>query len=115
MSKRIIITLPDGHDDLLEKLMRDDMETNQSAYMARFIVQETKRRMEVPANVKRAVGRPKKSDEVEDTNRYPAPYEGGGVYTALELGAWYEFDSKRGKMPPLPAPLSAKEIKKYEK
>ena len=110
--RRITITLNTNQYRNLQMLMSEDEQTNLTYYFIFLIQQEKKRREEEMVNRKKPVGRPKKETEEEDTNLYPAPYSGGGAYTKNDWIAWYEF---RGQdVPPLPAPLNAEELKKYE-
>ena len=109
--QRITITLDDNQLRELEILMEEDGQTVFTTYFVYLIMQEKKRRVEGAPHIKRPVGRPKKEEVEEDTNMYPAPYEGGGAYTRLELEAWYAFRDK--KMPPMPKPLTKEELKKY--
>lgn len=107
MSKRIIITLNKLQLEALNKLMDMDMETNVSAYMGRFITQETLRR-----DSKKPVGRPKKEDE--KLEYYPCPYNPESYpYTMSELTAYY--DIRKEKVPEDVRPLTKEELKKWPK
>lgn len=111
--KKISVNLDlDTQWRVLETLMDEDGQKNITAYIVYLIYQEKKRREGLLEAPKRPVGRPKKVAEEEDTNRYPAPYEGGGAYTRQEWEAYFEFRNE--SVPPLPKPLSAEELKKYE-
>ncbi len=111
MSKKIVVVLNEKKEEALKEMMDDDLETNVSGYVGNLIVQEHKRRTANSEPGKRPVGRPKKEKDEEDTNLYPAPYKGGGAYTAVDWKAWYEF---RGvTAPPLPEPLTPEEIEKF--
>ena len=112
MSKRITATLDDNQFIELQKLMEQDGQKNFTFYFVYLIMQEKKRREDFVANIKRPVGRPKKIDEIEDTNQYPAPYKGGAPYSAQDLELYYDF--RNVPMPPLPKPLTAEEISKFD-
>ena len=104
-SKRLIITINDLQQEALAELMKADLETNMSAYVGRLIIQEKLKREQDKG--KRSVGRPKKEDEEE--LYYPAPYEGGGVYTKNDWEGYYNFRNK--PVAPLPPPLTKEELK----
>lgn len=109
MAKKIHITLNDLQLEALDKLMAEDLETNRSAYLGRFIAQEVARREE--SAKKRPVGRPKKEEEEEVF--YPAPYKGGAPYSRDALQAYYDF--RKQPMPdPMPQPLTKEELKKWD-
>jgi|TARA_R100001530_G_scaffold100538_1_gene69888 hypothetical protein len=96
----------------LEILMEEDGQKNISAYIVYLIYQEKKRRAGLLQDPKRPVGRPKKVEEIEDSHKYPAPYKGGAPYSAKELKLYYEFRNE--PIPPLPKPLTAEEIAKFD-
>ena len=107
--RRITITLDKVQEAELQSLMKEDGQTNLTFYYVYLVKQERNRRMEI--TTKRPVGRPKASEKVEDTNLYPAPYKGGGVYTREDWIGYYEF--RKEEVPPLPDPLTPAEIAKY--
>lgn len=96
----------------LEILMEQDGQKNITSYIVYLIYQEKKRRAGLLPEPRRPVGRPKKIDEIEDTNQYPAPYKGGAPYSAQDLELYYDF--RNVPMPPLPKPLTAEEISKFD-
>lgn len=109
--RRITITLDDNQFRELEILMEEDGQNNFTYYFVYLIMQEKKRRNDPQVQAKRPVGRPPKAKVEEDTNRYPAPYKGGGAYTKDEWEAYFEFRKK--EVPPLPKPLTKSQLEKY--
>jgi len=106
MSKRIIITLNDLQVEALDRLMQADMETNRSAYMSRFITQETLRREN-----KKPLGRPKKEEQEELL--YPNPDKHATFpMTEAELIGYYQIRGE--KMLELPTPLTKEELKAWD-
>ena len=110
--RRVTLSLNPDQFRELEILMEEDGQTNFTFYIVFLILQEKKRRMEGIKTAKNPVGRPKTTVEAEDLNFYPAPYKGGAPYKRVDLEAYYDF--RKEVMPPLPKPLTAEEIKKYE-
>jgi len=93
----------------MKKRTTETLDNNQVIELQKL---KGKRREDFVANIKRPVGRPKKIDEIEDTNQYPAPYKGGAPYSAQDLELYYDF--RNVPMPPLPKPLTAEEISKFD-
>jgi hypothetical protein len=91
--------------EALNKLMKEDMEANVSAYIGRMITQEVLRR-----DNKKPVGRPKKEDEKEEY--YPCPYNPDSFpYTKSELIGYYQF--RQEEVPEGVKPLTKKELEKW--
>jgi len=64
MSRKVIgVSLNDLQEDALKVMMKDDLNTNMSAFIGNLIGQEQKRRLEIKN--KRTAGRPKKDEEDE--------------------------------------------------
>jgi len=110
--RRVTLSLPLDQYRELEILMEEDGQTNFTYYGIYLIQQEKKRRLEPVSTGKRPVGRPKLAVEEEDTNLYPAPYKGGGVYNKEDYEGYFTFRNQ--PIPPLPKPLTTKELEKYE-
>jgi hypothetical protein len=92
----------DQHAEL-EKLMKEDGQTNLTFFIAYLINQEKKKR-EQERN-RKPVGRPKKDedDEPEEDLWYPSPDGGTSLYTKDEWEAYYIY--RNMQVPALPPPV----------
>lgn len=76
MTMKFLVSLPDIAFNALDEIMREDMQLSRSAYIARLVSDEKRRRDEAKAP-KRGVGRPRKDendsedDEPDYTNDMP--------------------------------------------
>lgn len=94
----------------LEALMKEDGQTNYTFYLVYLIKQEGKRREAEKG--KRAPGRPKKEDTEEVFYPSPDPNGGRAPYSKEDWEAYFTF--RKEEVPPLPAPLTKEELKKWE-
>ena len=95
--------------EALEKMMKEDMQTNISQYFGLLISEVWK--MREGGKNKRPVGRPKK--EEEEVLWYPAPYDKNSPpYTMDDLTAYYTFRSEN--VPEGLVPLTKEELKKWD-
>ena len=72
-NRRIAITLSPEATKILDALMAEDLQTNQSGFFVRLLADEQKRR--VMDRAKRPVGRPKKEAEDDDWEKEPKIFD----------------------------------------
>lgn len=107
--RKVVASLNPEQFAVLDGLMKEDKQDNFTFYIAYLAMQERKRRDE--ESKKRGVGRPKAGKE--EILYYPSPDKNVSYpYTEDELRGYY--DMRKEPMPPLPAPLSKEELKKYD-
>jgi hypothetical protein len=108
--KKYNVALNEQQLEALQRMMKEDMQTNVSQYFG-FLIAEVSKSREGFRN-KRAVGRPKKEGEKE-VEWFPAPYDKNAPpYTMDDLTAYYTFRSE--SVPEGLVPLTKEELKKWD-